>query len=443
MTLKIHAVGGFEAIGRNMTCIEYDNEAVILDMGLYLDKYISLQDNIKNPTTKDLMREDAVPDLTTIKHLTKKVKAIVLSHAHLDHIGAVPWLAKKFNCPIIGTPYTIEIVKSILKDNKKKLKNELITLNSNSIYPLSKKLSVELIHVTHSLPQAAMINIKTPKGNIVYTGDYKFDYNPTIGKRTNKRRLKQIAKEGVIAVMPDSTRAGEERKTFSETVAKQMLKDVLLDMETKGQGIILTTFSSHIARLKSMVELTRELGRTPVFVGRSLKKYIDAAEKLKIVNLSKKAIMIPSARFAKKQLTKMNREREKYVLIMTGNQGEPEAMLTRVSRDEMPFSILPEDFIVFSCITIPTPMIQANRRMLEKRLHNKKARIFKEVHVSGHASREDHRDLIKILKPQNIIPCHGDMQKRASLADLAHEMGYKINKQVYLLQNGQNVELKV
>lgn len=443
MTLKIHAVGGYEAIGRNMTCIEYDSEAIILDMGLYLDKYISLQEKIRNPSTKELIEEDALPDLKPIKHIQKKIKAIVLSHAHLDHIGAVPWLAQQFNCPIIGTPYTIEIVKSIMKDHKKKIKNEIISLNSNSIYKLSKNLSIELIHVTHSVPQSAMINIKTPKGNIVYTGDYKFDYNPIIGKRTNKKRLKEIGKEGVIAVFPDSTRADAERKTFSETVAKQMLKDVLLDMETKGHGIILTTFSSHISRLKSMLELIHEMKRTPVFVGRSLKKYIDAAEKLKLVNFSKKSIMIPSVRFAKKELERINREREKFILITTGNQGENEAILTRMSRDELNFTLLPEDFVVFSCITIPTPLIQANRRILEKRLHNKKVRIFKEVHVSGHASKEDHRDLIKILKPKNIIPCHGDMQKRASLADLANEMGYKMNKEVHLLQNGQELELKV
>ncbi|UCD03816.1 MAG: RNase J family beta-CASP ribonuclease [Candidatus Woesearchaeota archaeon] len=441
MAIKIHSVGGFEEIGRNMTCVEYEDEAVILDMGLYLDKYISVQDNSKTLTANQLIQEDAIPNPDYIRHIEKKVIGIVLSHAHLDHIGAVPWIAKRYNCPIIATPYTIEIVKSILKDHKKKLSNEFIPLNSNSSYPLSSNITIELVNVTHSLPQAAMIHVKTPEGNIVYTGDYKFDYNPIIGKRTNKKRLKQIGKENVLALMPDSTRADEERKTYSETVARQMLKDVLLDMETQGHGIILTTFSSHIARLKSMLELGQELGREVVFVGRSLKKYIDAAEKLKIVKFSNRAEIIPSARFAKKRLQEINKIREKYVLIMTGNQGEPDAILTRVVKDELSFNIFPEDFVVFSCITIPTPIIQANRRVVERILHNKKARIFKDVHVSGHASREDHRDLIKILKPKHVIPCHGDMNKRASLAKLANEMGYKMNKGVHLLQNGQNIVL--
>lgn len=442
MAIKIHAVGGYEEIGRNMTCMEYDDEAVILDMGLYLDKYIPIQEKTDHPNTNQLIEENAIPDPKHIKKIRKKVKGIIIGHAHLDHIGAIPWLAKKYDCPIIATPFTMKIIKEQLKDEKKKLKNELIPLNANSSYPLTDKIEVELIHVTHSTPQSAMINVKTPEGNVVYTGDYKFDFNPILGQRSNKKRLKELGKENVVALIPDSTRADEEKKTYSEAVAKQMLKDVLLDMETKGHGVILTTFSSHIHRLKSMLELGRKMGRKVVFVGRSLHKYISKAEELNLIDFTKKAKIIPSARFAKKELKEISKNREKYLVIMTGNQGEPKAMLTRVTRDEMPFKIQPEDFVVFSCNTIPTPMIQANRRLVEKKLHNKHARIFKKVHVSGHASREDHRDLIKILKPKNIIPCHGDMNKRASLANLAHEVGYKLNKNVHLLQNGQIIELE-
>ncbi len=442
MKIKIHAVGGYEEVGRNMTCLEIGDEAVILDMGLYLDPYLAIQEKTANPTTKQLMDNGAIPDDSVISHLKNKVKAIIIGHGHLDHIGGIQWLSSKYNCPIIATPYTIEIIKSMQKDNKFTLKNKLVSLNPNATYTLSEAIQIEFINVTHSILQTVMINIKTPEGSILYTSDYKFDNNPVVGKKTNKKRLRELASENVLALIIESTRANEERKTFSESVARDMLKDVLLGMENAGHGIILTTFSSHIARQKSMLEIGRELGRKVVFMGRSLHKYIDAAEKLDFVSFSKKSEILWNPKLIKKRLAEINKARDKYLLIMTGNQGEPTAMLTRVVKDELPFSILPGDFVIFSCKTIPTPIIQANRRLVEQKLHNKKARIFKEVHVSGHASREDHRDLIKMVAPEHIIPAHGDMAKLAALADLATEIGYKLGKTVHILQNGQELILK-
>jgi len=441
MSIVLHAVGGYDEVGRNMTCIEIGNEAVIIDMGLYLDRYVPLQDD-EHLSYQKLVQEDAIPNDNSISSIKKKVKAIILSHAHLDHIGAVKWIAHRYKCPIVSTPYTIETLKRMTHNKSFELKNKLVTINPNSKYQVSKNIEVEFIHVTHSIIQASMVNISLPQGNILYSLDYKFDNHPIVGSKTNKKRLKTLGKENVIALILDSTNAEEEKKTFSESVAREMLRDVLLGMETEGHGIIVTTFSSHIARLKSIVDMGKHLNRKIVFIGRSLSDYIEAAEKLGFVNFSKDAEIIKSTFGAKKKLKEMNENREKYMIVATGGQGEPNATLSKMANGEIPFGIMPDDFIVFACGVIPTPMIRANRTILEHKLRNRKARMFKDIHVSGHASREDLRDLIKITSPDVIIPAHGNMQKLASAATLASEIGYRLGKDVYLLQNGQSVTIE-
>ncbi|MEA2054572.1 MAG: RNase J family beta-CASP ribonuclease [Candidatus Thermoplasmatota archaeon] len=439
MNIVLHAVGGYEEVGRNMTCLEIGKEAVILDMGVYLDRYVPLQDNAGKLSYQKLVQEDAIPNDSVISPLRKKVKAIILSHAHLDHIGAIPWIASRYNCPIFSTPYTTEILKSMKKDKSSELKNKLVAINPNFTYRISKNIEVEFIHTTHSIIQASMVNISFSEGNILYALDYKFDNNPVVGKKTNKTRLRELGNGGTTALIIDSTNAEAENKTFSESVAREMLRDVLLGMETEGHGIIVTTFSSHIARLKSIVDMGRSLGRDIVFIGRSLHDYVSAAEKLDFVKFSGSVEMIKSALMAKKRLKELHMERENCIIVATGGQGEPNATLSKMANEVVPFKIMPEDSIVFACGVIPTPTIQANRKILEHKIHNRKARIFKDIHVSGHASREDLRDLIKIISPNTIVPAHGDMQKLASVAMLASEMGYSLGKDVHLLQNGQNV----
>ncbi len=440
--IKIRAIGGYEEVGRNMTYIESDDEGIIIDMGLYLDRYLAVIDKKEHPTENELIDEGGIPNDRVLAETKKNVKAIILGHGHLDHIGAVRWLASKYSCPIIGSPYTLEVLEQIAKDNKFKIKNKLVRLNPNSIYQLTDNIKIEFINVTHSIPQTVIVNVQTPYGSIVYASDYKFDNNPILGKKTNKKRLKQLAQENIVGLIIDSTRAEEEKKTFSEAVAKDMLRDVLLGTENKGHGIIFSTFSSHLARLKSVIDIGEELNRKVVFLGRSLNKYITAGENLDLINFSERAEIIGFASKARKRLREINKEREKYLIAVTGNQGEPNAMLPRLARDELPFTILPGDFIIFSCNTIPTPEIQANRRLLEKKLKNKKARIFKDIHVSGHGAREDHRDLIKMIAPKHIIPAHGDMQKLSALAELATEIGFKLGETVHILQNGQEINLE-
>lgn len=441
MNIKVYALGGYEEVGRNMTCLEIGNEAVILDMGVYMDRYVPLQDQIYKCSTKTLIAEEVIPDDTPIHHLRKKVKAIVLGHAHLDHIGAVFWLSSYYDCPIFITPYTHKILQLKEHNDQLHLKNKLICITPNSTYRISNNIEIEFILATHSIIQSSMVNIITPMGNVLYSLDFKFDHHPVIGQTTNKQRLRQLGKEHTLALIVDSTNGDKERKTYSESVCQAMLKDVILGMEPHDHAMIVSTFSSHIARLKTITDVAKELGREVVFIGRSLYEYISAAEQLDFVNFSKEAEMMPSVYRVQKRLGEINKQREKYLLIVTGSQGEPNAILSKIVNEEIPLQIQPDDFIIFACGVIPTPIIQSNRRVLEHKIHHRKGRIFKDLHVSGHGSREDIRDLISIVSPENIIPAHGDMKKLASVATLSIDLGYSLGKNVHLLQNGQHVML--
>ncbi|RLF49921.1 MAG: ribonuclease J [Thermoplasmata archaeon] len=428
--IRIYGIGGYEEVGRNMTCIEVDDEAIILDMGLYMDRFVALQEKDIEMSYENLLAEDAIPYDGVINHLKNKIKGIVVSHAHLDHIGAIKWLYSRYNVPIITTPYTAEIIEKNVKVKK------LIRVNINSGYKFSKNIAIDFINVTHSVPQASIINVKTKYGSILYGLDYKNDSHPIVGRKTNMKKLKEL--DDVLLLIADSTNADEEKKTFSEIIAKEMLRDIVLGMETDGKAIFITTFSSHIARHKSILAIAKMLGRKAVFIGRSMYDYIESAEKLKIVDFSEaEKIKIPKR--SSKKLEELNKKKNEYVFIVTGGMGEKNAVLTQLADDRLPLKIEPQDFIIFSCNVIPTPTIQANRKILEQKLHRKKARIFKDIHVSGHAAREELRDLIKITQPRYILPAHGSIDKTAAMAALAHEMGYELGKNIHLIQNGQSI----
>jgi len=383
----------------------------------------------------------AIPNVSVLDKIKNQVKAIVISHGHLDHVGAVPYLANKFDAPVVSSPYTCEIIKSILKDEGIKIKNEIRSINVNSFYKVSDKIKIEFVHITHSIPHATLVAIHTKYGVILYANDFKLDLHPTLGKKPDFKRLKEIGNENVIAMVVESTYSGLPGKMPSERVAKEMLEDVLLGVNNKDNLIIVTTFSSHIARLKSIVEFGKKLNRKIVFLGRSLAKYVKASENLNIVNFSSDVDIVKYGRQIEKKLNLIDKDRKKYLLVMTGHQGEPKSVLNKISTGVLKFKLYPEDNVIFSCRTIPTPVNIANREALENELKLTGVRIFKDIHQSGHAAREDLRDFINMLKPKNIIPAHGNKDMKASLAELATEMGYKVNENVFLIDDGQKVRV--
>jgi len=441
--IKLHTVGGYSEVGRNMTCLELDKDAFIFDCGLFLPPIVELEDSQKKAFDEKSMRAiDAIPDDLILDKLNirNKVRAILISHAHLDHLGAVPYLGHRYNAEIAGTPYTIEVLKSILKDNEMKIRNVMRTVTPNSSFNLNN-YKIEFINVTHSTVQAALIAIHTPKGVIIYGNDFKFDNSPILGKKPNYERLRELEKEGVLALVVDSLYSGEERKTPSEKIARDLLEDVLMTTNNQDSCIIVTTFSSHIARLKSIVDFAKQLNRKILFIGRSLHKYVSAADRVKLVPFMGDIEMLTYTNQIKRRLKQISKERNKWMIVCTGHQGEPGSVLDRLVKDAFPFSFQQGDHVIFSSKVIPNPINVANRNQLEKKLKEKGVRIFTDVHVSGHCAREDLRDLITMLNPKHIIPAHGDISKLTPLAELATELGYVLGTNIHLMQNGQTLQL--
>jgi len=444
--IKLHAVGGYDEVGRNMTCLELDGEAFIFDCGLFLPPIVEMEDSMKkNAYSEKMLRSiDAIPnDLVLDENkIRDKVKALLITHAHLDHVGAIPFLAGRYhNAEIAATPFTIEVLKTLLRDNEIKLKNPLRVVSPNSSFK-NGKYNIEFINITHSTLQTAMIAVHTDKGVVLYANDFKFDNSPIVGKKPNYERLIELGNEGVLALVVDSLYSGDERKTPSEKIARDLLEDVLLGTNNKGGCIIVTTFSSHIARLKSIVDFGKQLGRKILFLGRSLHKYVNCAAKLQLAPFINDIETVTYSNQIKRKLKQVEKERDKWLIVCTGHQGEPNSVLDKFSRDYWPFSFSSKDHVIFSSRIIPSPINVANRSRIEKRLKEKGVRIFTDVHTSGHCGREDLRDLLTMVKPKHIIPAHGDLDKRIPLAELAGEMGYKLGETLHLLQNGQALKLE-
>ncbi|MEK6822561.1 MAG: MBL fold metallo-hydrolase, partial [Nanoarchaeota archaeon] len=322
------AVGGYGEVGKNMTAIKVDDDVVVIDMGFHMPNYIKYTEGEEEKDfyrAEDLIKVNAIPDTALMEDWIPNVRAVVISHAHLDHIGAVPYLAPKFKAPVLGSPYTMAVIKAILRDNKMRVPNQLRTVALNSTYRIHKDLSLEFIGVTHSIPHQCFIALHTKYGVILYALDFKYDNNPVVGDRPNYAAMKRIGDKGVIVAMVDSLYSHEEKKTPSESVVKEMLRDVMMGTSSKGNAVIVTTFASHIARLKTIMDFGKQLNRKIVFLGRSLAKYVDAAESIKMVNFSKG--MAGFGKYGKQTRSLLNRiEREgahKYLLVVTGHQGEP------------------------------------------------------------------------------------------------------------------------
>lgn len=439
--IKIRTIGGYNEVGKNATAIIVDDEVVIMDLGLHLENYIRYteDDNRDDFTDFELIQAGAVPDVNKIEDIIPNVKAIVTTHAHLDHLGAIPFLGHKFNCPIISTPYSMAVLRSMLADKKRELSNELITIKVNSTYRISEKLVIEFINITHSTPDSSMAVLHTPYGAIVYANDFKIDENPTLGEKTNLVRLKEIRnREGISCLILDSLYADNDEKTPSESEAKDMLKKVLLDSSHKGKAIIVSTFSSHIARLKAIVEMGNKIGRKVIFLGRSLSRYVEAAEEIGLVDFSNVEI-VKFGKQIKKRFKQLSYEKEDYIIVCTGHQGERRAVLSRLAFKDIDFKFDDGDMVVFSCTVIPTKINENNREVLESKLKERSISIYKDVHVSGHGSRKDMKEIIEILKPKILIPAHSERKKEEALADLAISLGYVKEESVFVMDNDDEV----
>ena len=447
--MEICTVGGYEEVGKNMTAINLGEDVVLFDAGLHLPSVIELQgsENVQEHSTHELRKVGAIPNDLVLDKLgwTDKVCAIVIGHAHLDHVGAVPYIAERYpEATIYATPFTMAVLKSIVRDEKLRLRNRLEEIKPDSsflIHGKNKKYKMEFVHMTHSTIQCVFPVLHTDEGAFVYGLDFKFDNYPTLGNPPNYKRLKELGKEGVKLLVVDALYSGVEKRPGGERVAEQLLEDAYSKVRDRDSALFVTTFSSHIERLNSIVKLGKKTGRQIVFLGRSLNKYVEAAAEVGKCPFRKQARLFKFRGQVNSTLKKINAERGRYLVVCTGHQAEEGSILDRISRGETPFEFKRGDHLIFSSSVIPVyPNITA-RDKLDKRLRLSGIKIQTDVHVHGHGSREDLRELIELLNPKHVIPAHGSLDQETPMIDLLKEYGYKFGENSHLSENGKVLKL--
>lgn len=442
--MEICAIGGYEEVGKNMTAINLGEDVILFDAGLHLPSVIELQgtENFNSHTESSLRKVGAIPNDLVLDKLgwTKNVCAIIIGHAHLDHVGAIPYIASRYpDATIYATPFTIEVLKSIVRDEKLKLKNRIEEIQPNAsfkIFGKNQEYKMEFIHMTHSTLQCVFPALHTKEGIFVYGLDFKFDNYPTLGAPPNYKRLRELGNLGVKLLVVDALYSGVEKRPGGEKIAEQLLEDAYLRAKDKNAALFVTTFSSHIERLNNIVKLGRKTGRKIVFLGRSLSKYVEAAKAVGKCPFSRQITLVKSRGYVNSTLKKVNKDRGKYIVVCTGHQAEEGSVLDRISKGETPFEFKRGDNLIYSSSIIPVhPNISA-REKLDKRLRGQGVKIQSDIHVHGHGSREDLRELIELLNPQNVIPSHGSLEQSTPMIDLLREYGYKFGENSHLLSNG-------
>ena len=435
--MKVYTLGGYEEVGMNMTAVEVDGQVVIFDMGYNMDEVVSAEGQVDEMTTNQSLEIGAVPK--DEKLLDKNVVAIVIVHGHLDHVGGIPKLAGSHDAPIYCTPYTKHIVERMIDNDRKNLNNDVVEVEKDDEIQITDKLSLEFAHVNHSIPDTSLSLLNTPEGYVVYGNDMKIDQSPAIEETTDIERLKKAGRQGVKVMIPGTTRVDDPGRTRSEESVKIELEDVLNSCYTAGGAVFFSTFSSQIGRLNSVIEANN--GRRKIaFVGRSLKEYVESAEKLDLIDTSDIEV-VSYFDEVESLMDRVDDEREEWLVVATGNQGEPGAQLDKMASGTYPFEFEEGDHMIFSSHVIPTPTNEANRHELEQKLEEQGVRIYPGIHTTGHARREDHRDFINFLDPENIVPSHGNIQKLGAYVELAREEGYTLEEDVFVGENGRIIDI--
>lgn len=445
MEIEIATVGGYEEVGRQMTAVRAGDSVVIFDMGLHLSEVL-LHDNVETEDmhSLDLIDLGAIPDDRIMSEINGEVEAIVPTHGHLDHIGALTKLGHRYDAPIVGTPYTMELVKKqIHQESKFDVDNDLVKMDpGESMEVGEEELELEFVNVTHSIPQAINPVLHTPEGAIIYGLDKRIDHNPVLGDPFDMERFAEIADDGVLCYIEDCTNAGEDGRTPSESVAREHLRDVMERHKDDDGGLVATTFSSHVARVKSLVEFAREMDREPIMLGRSMKKYGSIADRLDLVDFTHGLEMQGHRSGVDEALERIEEEgKENFLPIVTGHQGEPYAMLTRMSRGKTPYEFERGDSVIFSARVIPEPINVGQRHQVANLLRKKGVRIYEDIHVSGHLKKEGHYQMLQTLQPDNLVPAHQTMSGYSDYVNLAEGFGYTVGDDLHISRNGQRFTL--
>ncbi len=417
--LKVRFLGGVGEIGKNMTALEYGKDIIIIDAGLTFPG--------GNMPGVDLV----IPDVTYLAENRSKIRGIVITHGHEDHIGSLPYILKDINAPIFATKLTLTLIEHKLREQK------INEFNLNCIKPSSIiKLgcfNIEFINVNHSIAGAVGLSITTPVGVVFHSGDFKIDYTPVNGEVMDLTRISEIGKKGVLLMMADSTNIEIEGTTMSESVVKDTLDHVFGD--NIRRRLIIATFASNVHRLQQILDLAVKYKRKVVFSGRSMINIAEAASKIGELN-------IPDGLIVDLEKIKSFKD-EQIVIVSTGTQGEPMSALTRMASGEFNRVVIGEnDTVVISASVIP-----GNEKMIYgviNNLYRLGAEVIYEslepIHVSGHACRGELRVLHSLLKPKFFIPVHGEYRHLKKHARLAESLGMKPSN-ILIADIGDTVEL--
>ena len=418
--LKIIPLGGLHEVGKNITVFEYDDEIIVVDCGLSFPE-------------DDMLGVDLViPDITYLKRNEEKIKGLIITHGHEDHIGSVPYLLKQINIPVYAPKLAMGLIRNKLEEHRILRSSTLIEVTQGQKIKFGKYFEVEFIRSTHSIPDSVMLAIKTPVGTILHTGDFKVDYTPIDGKIMDLGRIAELGNEGILALMSDSTNAERKGFTMSESSIGPVF-DELFDGCTKR--IVVATFASNVHRVQQIVSSAVKYHRKIAICGRSMINMITTAKELGYIDC-------PDDIFIDID-TMSTYNDEQLVIITTGSQGETMSALTRMAAgDHRKVKITPNDLVIISANPIP-----GNEKSVSKVIDDLMQigaevvySALADVHVSGHACQEEQKLIFALTKPKFFIPVHGEYRQLRAHAETAQMMGIPA-KNIVMMENGRVVEL--
>jgi ribonuclease J len=413
LALEIIPLGGTGEIGKNLNLVRCNGEALIIDCGISFPG-------------EDLPGVDLViPDPEYLLSVRDKLQAILLTHGHEDHVGALPYLLPRLGkLPIYGTPLTLALIEQKLRERR--LDAPLNPVKPGTPFQVGS-ITVEPIRVTHSIPDCVAYALRTAEGIVVFTGDFKFDHTPVDGERTDFNHLARLGDEGVLLLLSDCTNAERTGWTPSESA----VSDAYYTLFASAQGrILVTTFASNLHRLQQAIDMAQLYGRKVAVLGRRMEQNVDIAVQRGYLRVE------PGVLISARQIDDYPPER--ILVLTTGSQGEPLSALSQIAADEYPrLKIAPGDTVILSATPIPGNESLVWRTV--NRLVRLGAKVYHDgiapVHVSGHASQEELKLMISLLKPRYLAPVHGEPRHQAAYFELARQMGYR-DEQMFLLENG-------
>ena len=415
---KVYALGGLGEVGKNMYCIETDNEIIITDVGITF------------PSNELPGIDYIIPDFTYLKRNEKKIKALLITHGHEDHIGGIPYLLQTVNIPAIYAPnQAIGLIRKKLEDRDLKYNNLYVYTEQTKLK--FKNMSVEFFRTTHSIPDSHGIAITTPNGTIVTTGDFKFDLTP-IGPMANLQKMAAIGAKGVTLLLSDSTNALNPGFSVSESQVDETLSEIFL--EHKGR-IIIATFASNIYRLKHIVDTCKRNNRKVAIFGRSMENNIE-------ISLNEGYIKHKEIFITPEEANTL--APDKVCLLCTGSQGEPLAALSRIANgNHRQIRIQPDDLVIFSSSAIPGNALSISKVINKLYLQGVKVctnTSLTDVHTSGHGNQEELKLMLRLIKPKYFMPFHGEYRMLKQHADLAVECDIP-RENTFVLKNGDVLSL--